>query len=121
MIDSLQQSRILLHRIMTQARRSTYLNVTSSGRRIQVETPNDNYQYVYVHVPANNQVLLSRVNLDTLASEDLGTVDNVTIFVIPSAQWMIDPPRLTLSLTVRVSGNATNLTASAVPRQTIAF
>jgi prepilin-type N-terminal cleavage/methylation domain-containing protein len=121
MVDAVQSSRLLMHRIMTQARKSTYLNVTSEGRRIQVETADDNYQYVYVYVPAENQVLLSRINLQTLASEDLGEVSNVTGFSIPSEQWGENPDRLTLSMTVRYGGNQSTLSGSAVPRSTIEF
>ncbi len=121
MVDAVQSSRLLLHRIMTQARRSTYLNVTSEGRRIQVETADDNYQYVYVYVPAENQVLLSRTNLQTLVSEDLGQVSNVTGFLIPAEQWGANPDRLTLSMTVRYGSNESTLSGSAVPRSTIEF
>lgn len=120
-VDTVQDSRLLLHRVMMQTRRSSYLNVTSEGRRIQIETPDDAHQYVYVYVPAENHVLLSRVNLSTLHSENLGTIDNVVNFVIPQSQWGENPPRLTVSLTVRVGGNESTLTASAVPRSTIEF
>ncbi|MDD4889877.1 MAG: hypothetical protein PHU85_08080 [Phycisphaerae bacterium] len=120
-VDSLQGSRLLMHRIMTQARRSTYLNVTSSGRRVQIETPDDDYQYIYVYVPATQTVELSRMNLASLQTEALGVVDHVTDFAIPSAQWVENPARLTISMTVRAGENDSTLSASAVPRSTIEF
>ncbi len=121
MVDALQGARILTHRIMTQVRRSTYLNVTSEGRRIQVEPAGENYQYIYVHVPVNNVVILTRMDLDTLVVQDLGVVENVTSFTIPSAQWRENPARLTVSMTLRAGDNTATLTESAVPRTTINF
>lgn len=120
-VDAQQGARLLMHRIMTQARRSSYLNVTSSGRRIQIEMPDDNYQHIYVYVESERTVQLSRMNLDTLEVEALGEVANVTQFTIPSAQWTANPDRLTLSMTLTHGQNSTTLSTSAVPRSTIAF
>ncbi|MCG3181596.1 MAG: hypothetical protein BIFFINMI_03994 [Phycisphaerae bacterium] len=119
--DATQAARVLSYRIMNQARRSSYLNVSDSGNRIEVETPDENYQYIYVYSAGQKQVTLSRMNLDTLAVESLGTVDHVDAFSIPSPQWTTNPPRLTLSMTLNVGGNTATTTTSAVPRQTIAF
>jgi prepilin-type N-terminal cleavage/methylation domain-containing protein len=119
--DALHSSRVLSHQIMNRVRRSTYLNVADSGTRIEVEVPDENYQYIYEFSPEDSAVTLSRMNLDTLVTENLGTVDNVTSFTVPSSQWMSNPARLTLGMTVRVGANEATTTSSAVPRQTITF
>lgn len=120
-VEATQDTRLVLHRLMTQARRSSYLNVSYQGRMIQVETPDDDYQYIYTYVPADCRILLSRMNMTTRATESIGTVDNVTNFVVPSAQWVENPARLTLSMTIRCGSNESTLTGSAVPRSTISF
>jgi Tfp pilus assembly protein PilW len=121
LVDSQNGARLLMHRIMTQARQSTFLNVTADGLTIAIETSADNFQYLYTYLPANHQVMLGRMDLATNVTTNLGTVDNVTNFSIPLAQRMNDPPRLTLTMTVSYGGNDAVLSASAVPRSTIAF
>lgn len=119
--DAVQSGRILIHRITSQARNSTYLRVNSTGHLIQVEVVGDDWQYNYLYLPDSDAVYLARMNLDTLTWETMGTVQNVTTWSIPTSQWKTNPDRLTLSLTVSQGGNTASLTGSATPRQTIAF
>lgn len=119
--DAVQSGRILIHRITSQARNSTYLRVNDTGYLIQIEVVGDDWQYNYLYLPDSDAVYLARMNLDTLTWETMGTVQNVTTWSIPTSQWKTNPDRLTLSLTVSQGGNTATLTGSATPRQTIAF